>query len=247
MRRTSRGPVWRNPVAEWTAQLLGLLLLTAMVAQPYVIPSGSMSETLLTGDHVIVDKMVYAPAGPIGRRLLPYQSVERGDIVVLRSPIDLSQNLVKRVIGVPGDLIRIVEKQLWLNGRPVSEPYKVHATSYLEPSRDNFPSLSAVSHERGRRMLRDYVINGDLSVPDGHYFVLGDNRDDSFDSRYWGLVHRENIFGKPLLVYWSYDAETERLMDGNLNPEHLLDIAFNFFRKTRWERTFQLIRGYPLE
>ena len=241
MKRTKRGPAWRNPVAEWTAQLLGLLFLTAMVAQPYVIPSGSMSETLLTGDHVIVDKLAYAPTGRLSKRLLPYQSIERGDIVVLRSPVNLSENLVKRVIGVPGDRIRIVDRQLWLNGSPVSEPYKIHGDPRTAPERDNFPSALARSYEGGRRMLRDHVIEGELHVPEDHYFVLGDNRDDSLDGRFWGLVPRANSFGKPWLVYWSYNAETEQLMDGNLNPDHLLDIALNCFTKTRWERQFRLI------
>ena len=218
-----------------------------MVAQPYVIPSGSMTGTLLTGDHVIVDKMAYAPSDSLGRHLLPYRSIERGDIVVLRSPINLSENLVKRVIGVPGDRIRIVEKQLWLNGHPADEPYKIHTAPGIEPLRDNFPSPLAATYEGGRRMLREHVRGGELHVPEGHYFVMGDNRDDSLDGRYWGLVPRANIFGKPWLVYWSYDAEAEQLMDGNLNPDHLFDIALNFFGKTRWERTLHVIRGYPLQ
>lgn len=247
MKRKPRKFVPLHPAAEWAVNLLILLFATAMVAQPYIVPSESMEGTLFTGDHIIVDKMAYAPSGAFSRHLLPYQPIRRGDIVVLRSPLNLEENLVKRAIGVPGDRIHIVDRQLWLNGRPVAEPYKSHTAATREPLRDNFPSQLATLYEGGRRMLRDHVIGGELVVPEGHYFLLGDNRDNSLDSRYWGLAPRANIFGKPLLVWWSYDAPTERLMSGNIDPAHLLDIAANFFSKTRWDRTFHLISGYPVE
>ena len=237
-----------NPFAEWAVNLLILLFATAMIAQPYVIPTGSMEENLLIGDHVIVDKLAYAPAGGLSRHLLPYQDVRRGDIVVFRYPLDISENYVKRVIGVPGDQIRIQAKQLILNGEAVAEPYKVHKTEYLAPYRDYFPAIPpGAIPPRGLEMLRENVRGGELVVPAGHYFMLGDNRDLSEDSRYWGFVPHDNIIGKPVLTWWSYDAPTERLASGNIDPEHVLDIALHFFSKTRWERTFRLIRGYPLK
>ena len=244
---TPKKEIRPNFIAEWAVNLLILLFTFAMVAQAYVIPTGSMEDNLLIGDHIIVDKLAYAPEGPISKHLLPYTPVSRGDIICIRSPIDLNENLVKRVIGVPGDRIRIVNKQVYINGKPVDEPYKRHKTDYFDSYRDNFPSSpNTFIYDGGRDMLANHVSGGEVVVPQSNYFAMGDNRDVSLDSRYWGFVPRDNIIGKPVLVWWSYDAPTERLMNGNIDPVHLLDIAFNFFEKTRWDRTFQLIRGYPL-
>lgn len=237
----------RNAITEWTVTILLLLFGTTTLVQAFVIPTGSMEETLLIGDHLLVDKLAYAPAGPLSKYLLPYLDVKRGDIIVFRYPVDITQTFVKRVVGVPGDRIKIVNKQLYLNGKPVYEPYKYHKTDYIDPYRDNFPSEPNVRlFPPAEEMLRNHVVNGEVVVPPGHYFVLGDNRDSSLDSRYWGFVPRENIIGKPILIYWSYDSSTDRLI-ASFSLDHLLDIAQNFFTKTRWERTFRLIRGYPLE
>ncbi len=225
-----------------------MLFFTAMIAQPYVIPSGSMENNLLPGDHVIADKLVYAPPGSISRHLLPYHDVKRGDIVCFQWPGDIRQTYVKRIVGVPGDRIRIVAKKLFLNGRPVDEPYVVHKTNFTVGYRDDFPSapLSEVT-EAGRRMLAEHVRDGELVVPPGHYFALGDNRDLSLDSRFWGFVPRENITGKPVLVWWSYDAPREELERPGISLDHAIDLALHLFTKTRWDRTLMLVRGYPLE
>jgi signal peptidase I len=241
-------PERRHWIAEWTVNILVLLFAFASVAQPFVVPTSSMENNVLIGDHLIVDKLSYAPAGPLGRTLLPYTEVRRGDIIVFRFPLDLRENYVKRVIGVPGDRIRIAAKQLYLNGRPVREPYKVHKSDQFDSYRDFFPSQpNTALPPPAREMLERHVVNGEIVVPPGHYFALGDNRDGSLDSRYWGFVPRENIVGKPWLIYWSYDAPTERLADPNINLRHIVDIGLNFFTKTRWSRTFQVIRGYPLD
>ncbi len=216
----------RNTAGEWAVTFLLLIFATAFVAQPYVIPSGSMESTLLTGDHVIVDKLAYAPAGDFSKRFLPYQDVRRGDIIVFRSPENKDITLVKRAIGVPGDRVRIADKRLVLNGRFAAEPYVQHIDSLSIPARDN---------------------TAEFTVPPGHYFAMGDNRDNSHDSRFFGFVPRENIFGKPCVIYWSYESTTENLSGSPLNPDHLQDLALNFFSKTRWRRTFQFVRGYPLE
>ncbi len=239
----ARQPFYRQ-IAEWAVTLVLMLFLTAMIAQPYVIPSGSMEDNLLPGDHVIADKLAYAPPGPLSRYLLPYSDVRRGDIVCFQWPEDVRQTYVKRIVGVPGDRIRIVNKQLILNGKPVDEPYVVHKTDFTADYRDNFPAapLGEVT-EAGRRMLAEHVWNGELVVPPGRYFALGDNRDLSLDSRFWGFVPRENITGKPVLVWWSYDAPREELERPGVSLDHALDLALHFFSKTRWDRTLMLIRA----
>jgi signal peptidase I len=237
-----------NSLAEWAIIIIILLFGTTLLVQPFVIPSVSMEDTLLRGDHVLVDKLTYAPEGALSQYILPYRRLHRGDIVVFRWPMDIRQNYVKRLIGMPGDRIRIANKQLFLNGRPLREPYTVHRTSYFDSYRDNFPSDPNVRlPDHALQMLERNVKNGELVVPAGMYFVMGDNRDNSSDSRYWGLVPRENIIGKPLVIWWSYDAPTAHLTEGSLNFDHLADVAMHFFTKTRWNRTFRLIRGYPLQ
>lgn len=239
--------VSRGTLAEWVVTMLVLLFATTTLGQAFVIPTSSMENNLLVGDHVIVDKLAYSPAGPLTKHLLPYQDVQRGDIIVFRYPVDIKQSYVKRVIGMPGDRIRIHSKQVYLNGKALDEPYKHHRSDLDLPFRDNFPGDPRYTQfDRGRQMLAAHVSGDELVVPPGHYFALGDNRDESEDSRFWGLVPRENIYGKPVLIYWSYQSTTERLIGSPVAPDHILDLAQNFFSKTRWDRTFQLIHGYPL-
>lgn len=233
----------RGVVAEWVVTLLMLLFATTTLVQAFVIPSGSMEDSLLIGDHLLVDKLAYAPAGGAGSHLLPYSDVKRGDIIVFRYPPDISQNYVKRVIGVPGDRIRLLHKQLIRNGRVVAEPYVVHKTDFLDPYRDDFPNEPPPAlPARAREMLARNVVNGEIVVPPGCYFAMGDNRDNSEDSRYWGFVPRENIVGKPLIIYWSFDAPGADLA-GPLTPGHVVNVALHFFTNTRWSRTFRLVRG----
>ena len=235
----------RGVVAEWTVTILLLLFGTTTLVQAFVIPTGSMEDSLLIGDHLLVDKLAYAPEGAISKYLLPYQDVERGDIAVFRYPIDLQQTFVKRIVGVPGDRLRIVDKLLWVNGKRADEPYVVFKSDYIDAYRDNFPSVptSVQIYEPAMRMLREHVRDGEVVVPEGQYFAMGDNRDQSLDSRYWGFVPRDHIIGKPLIIYWSYDAPTAHLQDPGISLEHLRDLALNFFTKTRWTRTFKLIRA----
>ena len=238
----------RGAIAEWTITILLLLFLTTTLVQAFVIPTGSMEDTLLIGDHLLVDKLAYAPAGPVSKYVLPYRPVKRGDIIVFRFPVDIKQTFVKRCMGVPGDRIRIVNKQVYLNGVKLNEPYKVHKTDYFDSYRDNFPGEPNVSVESGAiDMLTHHVVNGEVVVPPNYYFAMGDNRDSSLDSRYWGFVPRENIVGKPLIVYWSYDAPTDQLTDSGISLTHVFDLVKNFFPKTRWKRTFMLIHGYPIQ
>ena len=235
----------RGTIAEWTVTILLLLFGTTTLVQAFVIPTGSMEDTLLIGDHLLVDKLAYAPGGPVTKYILPYSPIKRGDIIVFRYPIDIRQTFVKRVIGVPGDRLRIVNKQLFRNGQPLNEPYKYHKTEYFDSYRDNFPGVPNVRlYEPAQEMLDKNVVSGEVVVPPDSYFAMGDNRDSSLDSRYWGFVPRDNIIGKPLIIYWSYDAPTERLADPTISLDHALDLVQNFFVKTRWRRTFNLIHGY---
>jgi signal peptidase I len=239
--------VRRGFIAEWSVTIILLLFATTTLVQAFVIPSASMENTLLIGDHVLVDKLVYAPTGPISRHILPYRDVRRGDVIVFRYPRDISQDYVKRAIGLPGDHLRLVNKQLMLNGHLVNEPYAIHRTSYVDSYRDNFPSSPDVSlPPSALDMLQNHVVNGEVVVPPDCLFAMGDNRDDSLDSRYWGFVPRENIVGTPLLIYWSFEAPTQDLTNPNIGIDHIVDVVTHFFTKTRWSRTFKLIRGYPL-
>lgn len=238
----------RGAIAEWTITILLLLFLTTTLVQAFVIPTGSMEDTLLIGDHLLVDKLAYAPPGPFSKHVLPYLPVKRGDIIVFRYPVDIKQTFVKRCMGVPGDRIHIVNKQVYLNGVKLDEPYKVNKTDYFDSYRDNFPGEPNVSVDPGAiDMLTHHVVNGEVVVPPNSYFAMGDNRDSSLDSRYWGFVPRENIIGKPLIIYWSYNTTTDQLQDSGISVTHLVDLMRNFFPKTRWKRTFMLIRGYPIQ
>jgi len=238
----------RGFIAEWTVTVILLLFGTTSLIQAYVIPTGSMEDTLLVGDHLLVDKLAYAPpGGSITGRLLPYTAVRRGDIIVFRYPVDISQTFVKRCIGVPGDRIRLLNKQLILNGKAVREPYVYHKTEYFDPYRDDFPLPNIHVPEAAEDMMDHHLENGEVVVPPNYYFAMGDNRDSSLDSRYWGFVPRANIIGKPLIIYWSFDASTDDLTSSSISPKHILDLLEHFPTKTRWRRTLQLIRPYPLK
>jgi signal peptidase I len=235
----------RDFINEWALNIIILLFGTTTLVQAFIVPTPSMDTTVMVGDHLLVDKLSYAPAGAISKHLLPYTEPKRGDIIVFRYPLDISQNYVKRLMGEPGDHIKVVNKELFVNGRKLVEPYIQHVFPGIEPYRDNFPSTPwGPVHERAKQMIAENVVGDEVVVPPGMYFAMGDNRDNSSDSRYWGFVPRENIIGKPLVIFWSYDAPTEDWVDYNSN--HFIDLAKNFFSKTRWNRTLKLVRGYPI-
>ncbi|MEO8098817.1 MAG: signal peptidase I [Acidobacteriota bacterium] len=185
-----------------TAVTLLLLGVSTTAIQAFVIPTASMEGTLHIGDHLLVNKLARNP--------------QRGDLVVFPYPEDPSQIFIKRVIGLPGDRIHIENKQIIRNGHRLIEPYALHSTTYIDPYRDNFPSQpTAVIPPSGQQMLKG-VSGGEVTVPAGTLFVLGDNRDVSLDSRYWGFVPQTSVLGRPWLIYWSYDPSAA---------------------KTRWDRT----------
>ena len=188
---------------------------------------------------------ILAGAKPVPVNPRNYRQYKRGDIIVFRYPVDITMTFVKRAIGIPGDRIRLVNKQVYRNGVKLDEPYKVHKSDQIDPYRDNFPSEpNSMVYPGAMDMLQNHVVNGEVVVPPNSVFAMGDNRDSSLDSRYWGFVPRQNIIGKPLIIYWSYDAPTDQLQDPAIGLDHLKDLALNFFGKTRWRRTFMLIHGY---
>ncbi len=152
----------RGTIAEWTITILLLLFGTTTLVQAFVIPTGSMEDTLLIGDHLLVDKLAYAPGGTISKYILPYENPRDGDIIVFRYPEDISQTFVKRVVGVPGDHIKIIDQQVYRNGQKLVEPYVVHKSPYPDSFRDNFPNSEPnfTLHDRGRDMLASNVVTG---------------------------------------------------------------------------------------
>jgi signal peptidase I len=213
----------------WIA-LAAVVFLATQVFKAYVIPTGAMEDTLLICDQLLVRVMgVAAPA--------------RGDIIVFRYPVDIRQAFAKRCMGVPGDRIKLVNKQVYLNGKKLDEPYAYHKTAYIDSYRDNFPSAVPVHlEELGQNMLEHHAVNGEVVVPPDSYFVMGDNRDASLDSRYWGFVPRANIIGAPWIVYWSYDAPA----GSGAGMDQILDRYRHFFTKTRWNRICMPVRGHAV-
>ena len=198
-----------------------------------MIPTGAMEDTLLIGDQLLV-------------RVLGVASPSRGDIIVFRYPVDIRQTFVKRCMGVPGDRIKLVNKQVYLNGKKLDEPYVYHKTEYIDSYRDNFPSEPNVHvYETAQDMLEHHVVNGEVVVPPDSYFAMGDNRDASLDSRYWGFVPRANLIGTPWIVYWSY-GPTEAPASSGADMDQIVDRYQHFFTKTRWRRIFMPVRGYAL-
>jgi len=220
------------------------IFVITFIVQAFQIPSESMENTLLVGDYLLVNKLCYGGKG-LGDHLMPYQKISRRDIIVFHYPVDPTQHFVKRVVGLPGDKLRMVNKKVFINGKPMDEPY-VH---FLEPAnnlfRDDFPRTDIpVSNMEGSWWLqmRKLVEDGQLIIPEGHYFVMGDNRDDSQDSRYWGFVPQENIIGRPLVIYWSvqdWDRNPPATMSARLY--HLAYSVTHIFQITRWNRTLRLV------
>ena len=231
-------------------QSLGITIVIAIfvitfLLQAFQIPSESMENTLLIGDYLLVDKAHYGHGGIWGN-LLPYRDIERGDIIVFRYPVHPAQHFVKRVVGVPGDHIHLVNKQVFVNGRPLDESYVVYNGHGPDAYRDYFPlpDHAGGSVESSWWLeMRKYVSHGELLVPPGSYFVLGDNRDESLDSRYWGFVPRENIIGRPLIIYWSVrhpDSDLRAASDDTLT--RFAYVMTHLLQFTRWDRTFRIVK-----
>jgi signal peptidase I len=228
--------------------VVALFVLTFIV-QPLLIPSESMERTLLVGDFLLFNKQTYAAPGFLGRWLLPYRSPARGDIVIFRHPYP--PMLIKRVVGLPGDRLRIANGQVFINGVALSEPYAAFEPAPPNLSRDNFPSRiyggPQVDPEWWRQM-QHLTHDGELVVPPDDYFVLGDNRNHSLDSRYWGFVPRDAFVGRPLVIYFSLDRPspsdieqetTQPPVDDRLGHERELTAKIEGF--ARWRRIFHVV------
>ena len=234
---------------------VGLFVMT-FIFQNFEIPSASMVKTLLIGDHVLVDRIALAPPAKWAP-FVYYREVRHNDIIVFLKPGEPDLFLVKRAIGLPGDRIRLEHGIVYLNGVAQNEPHAGKPVSDGDPQheynafRDDFPAVSPDPvygvTASWQYELPNHIKDGELVVPPGRIFAMGDNRDSSLDSRYWGFVPRENIIGKPLIVYWSYDAPTSDLNTASISVSHVVDLAENFFSKTRWKRSFMLIHGYPIK
>jgi signal peptidase I len=192
-----------------------------------------MEENLLIGDHLLVNKFVFGPTqSAVERTLLPVGTITRNDVIVFKYPVEPERDFIKRVIGLPGDTIELKEKKVYLNGKPLDEPY-VH---FLEA-----PSTNSELHEVTSFDVRQQY--GPVTVPPNQYFVMGDNRDNSQDSRYWGFLPRENVKGKALLIYWSYEGDRDEYQDESAagTLKNLVSVFAHFFTRTRWDRMLHQI------
>jgi signal peptidase I len=215
---------------EWYESLLVagvfVLFVRTFIVQTYQVPTGSMERTILVGDHFLVNKFAFAPHGPALTKLLPYREIRRGDIIIFKKPgddINPGNVLVKRAVGLPGDTLEIHGGALSANGVATDGPYVRHLPHDPTPPLDEF---------------------GPVRVPPGHYFGMGDNRDNTFDSRFWGPIPRDNVFGRLSLLYWSYEAEpNSHIWRGAVDKlRQLFGVAIHFFTRTRWDRMFTIVR-----
>jgi signal peptidase I len=239
-------PGWLSSVQSLAVTVVIAVFVITFLVQAFQIPSESMENTLLIGDYLLVDKVHYAHGGPWGE-ILPYAAIKRGEIVVFRYPVHPQQHFVKRVIGLPGDHIRLLDRRVLVNGVPLPENYVIHTRPDYDHFRDDFPLTdipSANMEPRWWEEMQKLARNGELIVPPDHYFVLGDNRDESLDSRYWGCVPRENVIGQPLLIYWSVHkplaADAASTRGGKLSA--FLYGVTHLLQDTRWDRTFRIVR-----
>lgn len=212
------------------------------VVKTFYIPSSSMEDTLLVGDHLFVNRFIFGSGAPRAGGAgsgddatggVPQRPVRRGDIVVFRSPVEPTMDLIKRAVAVPGDVVELRGKTLYVNGEPVAESYAIHRDARVYPDR---PGIQETYRKRDNF--------GPVTVPAGHYFCLGDNRDNSYDSRYWGFVPEELLAGRAVMIYWSYAGPTSdgRWHGAAAAVTRIARTLVTFPTRTRWDRTFQLIR-----
>jgi len=243
----------RETTVEFLASLAGVLVtglfIITFILQAFEIPSSSMEDTLLIGDHVFVNREQFAPPTHWMGPLMPYRDIHRGDIVVFLSPEEPGLFVVKRIVGIPGDRIHVRDGALYRNGEKLNEPYVQHKQGDYNPYRDDFPAVPpsedyGVTSEEWRLTLQSHIQGGDIVVPPNSYFGMGDNRDVSKDSRYWGFIPRKNVIGRPMFVYWSFvtPADQYQMRSAGDRMGFLAHIIIHFFDQTRWSRTLRIVR-----
>ena len=253
--KKEENPHDQTTLSEYLESLLVTVLLalfgTSFVVQAFKIPSASMQGTLLIGDHLLVNKFIFGGSGAWYEKILPYRPLERGDIIVFKYPYADHQHFVKRVIGLPGDRLKLVDQQVYVNGKPLSEPYVVHDASApfdtfnysFPPMKDQMVSPQVIEESGWRRELRKYVQGDELIVPAGKVFAMGDNRDRSSDSRYWGFVDRTAIMGRPFVIYWSVDASSSDYAQSTFFDRLIgvFDTLAHLPARTRWSRMLRTV------
>jgi len=234
-------------LASLAVTLVMVLFIMTFVGQTFAIPSSSMEDTLLIGDHLFVNRLGLAPRASWLGPLLPYREIKHGDIIVFLSPAEPDKHLVKRVVGIPGDHIHLRRGVVYRNGERLEESsYVKHIgeRSY-EPERDDFPAIvPEIGTPQWQENMHKFVQGEDLVVPTDHYFAMGDNRDNSYDSRYWGFVPRENLIGQPIGIYWSFQSDGRDYEQTDLGArlKSIVHTAIHFFDQTRWNRTFHAVK-----
>jgi signal peptidase I len=240
-------------LSEYLESLLVTVLLalfaTTFILQAFKIPSPSMETTLLVGDHLLVNKFIFGGHGAWYEKLLPYRPLERGDIIVFKYPFQDHTHYVKRVIGLPGDHLKIVDQRVFINGKVLNEPYVTHDPNVgYDPLNYNFPPkgvqlYSSPMVPEWANSFKKYVQGDEIVVPPDKFFAMGDNRDHSADSRYWGFVDRDAIMGRPFLIYWSVDASS-----ADYTPNTFFQRLSGIFQtmahlptRTRWSRMLHTV------
>jgi signal peptidase I len=243
----------RETTVEFLASLAAVLVtglfIITFVLQAFEIPSSSMEDTLLIGDHVFVNREQFANPTRWMGPLMPYREPRRNDVVVFLSPEEKGLFIVKRVIGVPGDRIHLRDGAVYRNGAKLDEPYVEHKFGNYDPYRDNFPTvppsrINGVTSEEWQQTMSSYVQGEDIVVPQNSYFGMGDNRDVSKDSRYWGFIPRKNVIGRPMFIYWSFITPADQYQMRSVGNRlgFVAHIIIHFFDETRWSRTLRIVR-----
>jgi signal peptidase I len=238
---------------EFLASLAGVLVtglfIITFVLQAFEIPSSSMEDTLLVGDHVFVNREQFAPPTHWLGPLLPYRNIRRDEIAVFMSPEQPGLFLVKRIIGIPGDHIHLRDDVVYRNSEKLVEPFVRHKREEHNPYTDNFPALPpsgeyGVSNKKWALEMPSHIEGEDIVVPPDSYFAMGDNRENSYDSRFWGFIPRKNVIGRPMFIYWSFITPEDQyqMRDASDRLGFLAHTIIHFFDETRWRRTFMPVR-----
>jgi signal peptidase I len=243
-------PTVPEVLASLLKTLVVALFLLTFVIQPFLIPSESMEHTLLVGDFLLVNKQVFAPSGgnfSPGRWIYPHRDIQRGDIVIFHHPDLHYPYLVKRVVGLPGDRLRMEDGRVTINGQPLTEPYVAFEPTEPHADPEEFPAKIYPDPQVDSvwwRQMQAHVNNGELIVPPGEYFVLGDNRNHSLDSRFWGFVPRQAIIARPLVIYFSLSRPSSTDVQQASNDRLGHDMEFSDWLKgfARWKRIFHVVR-----